>query len=126
MIGTTGSCSPLMDRISQLAAAWTVKHPHLKSRIERAVGLVGKVRHIEGNIYAVQGSKDEYTVSIDPDHGSSICMCEDSRRGHKCKHRLAVALVYASTHESEPKPTMTDKQVEMLFDRASRNRSRKG
>ncbi len=111
-----------MDRsIHDLARTWTLKHPELKSRIERAVQLVlgGKVRHIEGSIYAVHGTGDEYTVSIDPDHGSSICMCEDSRRGHKCKHRLAVALVWALTPH-EPEPPKDPKQLEMAFARVRR------
>lgn len=81
--------------IQQIAAKWAAKHPHLKSRIERAVALTGGVKSQCEGVYVVEGSNGaEYIVSVDFDKGMSTCTCEDHRRGQHCKHRIAVALVH--------------------------------
>lgn len=84
----------MASRLHQIAFNWALKHPHLKSRIERAVALVGGVKSQCEGVYVVEGSKGvEYIVAVDFEKGTSICTCTDHKKGNHCKHRLAVALV---------------------------------
>lgn len=81
--------------VQELANKWASRYPKLESRLMRAVALVDRVSYIGEGTYQVEGSGEAiYYVSVDLAKGSSMCTCEDSRRGNKCKHRLAVALVH--------------------------------
>lgn len=81
------------DDLQKLALAWAEKHPHLLTRLLRAVWLVGGVKGQCEGVYVVRGSKGaEYIVVVDHDKGTSLCTCKDHQRGNHCKHRLATAL----------------------------------
>ena len=60
----------------------------------KALALVGGCHSQGEGTWVVEGGGGEYVVYVDPQRRRSTCTCEDSRRGHHCKHRLAVALVY--------------------------------
>lgn len=88
------------EQMKRLAGIWAIQFPALQERLERALALVGGVRLVseEGSarsVFVVEGVGDDYLVTVD--HGARVsrCTCEDSRRGNKCKHRLACALVFA-------------------------------
>lgn len=87
-----------MDRqvIERLAATWKLLHPDLASRIDRATGLTEKVKPIGDLTWEVVGVSSIYYVYADPDTHASTCTCPDSQSGHRCKHRIAVALVWKS------------------------------
>jgi hypothetical protein len=86
-----------MDRkraLDKLAVTWSLTHPCLASRISRAKGLVDQVKPIGDLTWEVPGETDTYYVYANPATKTSTCTCPDSRSGHKCKHRLAVALAW--------------------------------
>lgn len=85
----------------QYVSAWSVRHPELQVRLEKALALTGGVRLIAPSIYRVQGQGDDYLVRVDHQRGSSTCTCMDSRKGHHCKHRLATALVVVLEREGD-------------------------
>lgn len=87
------------ERMRELAAIWSVQHPELQERLQKALALVGGVRAQGEGVYVVEGVGNEYVVSVDLPRRRSSCTCEDSRRGHHCKHRLAVALLYKVEEE---------------------------
>ena len=88
------------QRIRSLATQWAERHPELATRLEKAVALTGGVKSQGEGVYVVEGVGDVYIVWADPQGKRSTCNCEDSRRGHHCKHRLAVALVFKAETES--------------------------
>ena len=86
-----------MDRkraLEHLVGVWSLTHPCLASRIARAKGLVDRVKPIGDLTWEVTGESDTYYVYADPATRTSTCTCPDSKSGHKCKHRLAVGLVW--------------------------------
>jgi hypothetical protein len=56
-------------------------------RLARAVHLDAEPTGY-GHVYQVQSGERQYTVNLERDE----CTCEDSQRGHYCKHRIAGAL----------------------------------
>ena len=82
------------QNIERIAATWKLRHPGLASRIDRAKGLVGKVKPIGDLTWEVIGDTSVYYVYANPEDHSSTCTCPDSKSGHRCKHRIAVALVW--------------------------------
>jgi len=86
---------PRFQRALDLVARWAAKRPSLKNRLERAVFIVEHVRPtLDPNLYEVQSATSfrKYLVKVDRHARRSTCSCPDSRKGHHCKHRLAVAL----------------------------------
>jgi hypothetical protein len=96
-----------MDRqvIERIASTWKLRHPDLTSRLVRATGLVDKVKPIGDLTWEVIGVTATYYVYANPEDHTSTCTCRDSRSGHRCKHRLAVALVWMSGRVSDPVKT---------------------
>lgn len=80
--------------IERLAATWKLRYPGLASRIDRAKVLVEKVKPIGDLTWEVVGVSSIYYVYANPGTHTSTCTCPDSKSGHRCKHRLAVALVW--------------------------------
>ena len=69
----------------------------LAGRLERAMALVGGVSSQGEGVWVVEGSNVDYIVWADPVTRSSTCTCADFlQRGAKCKHILAVALVFVT------------------------------
>ena len=64
------------------------------ARIDRAMGLVDRVKPIGDLTWEVLGETATYYVYANPATRTSNCTCPDSQSGHKCKHRIAVALVW--------------------------------
>lgn len=82
--------------IQTIANLWKVRYPHLADRIDRAVALTGGVKSQGEGVHVVEGSHGaEYIVWADPETHKSTCTCPDFEKGHKCKHILAVALLWA-------------------------------
>lgn len=77
--------------VNTLVQKWSTKHPELASRLERAMALTGSVHSQGEGTFVVEGATGDYIVGIE--HGRSTCTCQDFKRGHHCKHRLACALV---------------------------------
>ncbi len=84
------SLSPV-QYMNLLVQKWSQAHPELASRLDRAMALTGNVHSQGEGTFVVEGRTGEYIVGVEA--GRSTCTCPDSLRGHKCKHRLAVALV---------------------------------
>jgi hypothetical protein len=85
----------------KLASKWIIKYPYLKERIQKALALITNVKAQGEGVYVVIGdSGRDYIVWADPSSGQSTCTCEDSIRGNHCKHRLAAALIHASSKKS--------------------------
>jgi hypothetical protein len=85
----------LKDILERKARAWAFIHPDLRSRCMKAPSLVSKVSYIGEGTYEVLGSKGQaYFVGFDRRRRTSTCTCIDSQRGHHCKHRIAVALLW--------------------------------
>lgn len=87
---------PTAAAIFATARRWASKHPDLSERLDRAVALVDNVRPTSPDVYSVEGSEGHgYVVRV---RGTeSTCTCQDfARRGIRCKHRLAVALMVAA------------------------------
>lgn len=85
-----------MVSIENLAARWSLAHPELAPRLERAVGLVGGVvRGRFPHVFFVGGSEGaSYIVRVNRRARTSTCTCPDHKnRGGRCKHILAAALV---------------------------------
>lgn len=60
------------------------------------------VLYIGEDTWQVRGSSGTtYYVGVDLRRRTSTCTCPDSRQGNKCKHRLAVALVWTLGRQSE-------------------------
>ena len=87
--------------MQQLALLWGVRYPRLRSRLERAVALTGGVTPRGEGVWEVESTEGRvYEVQADPVRRESACTCIDFRRGGgRCKHQLAVALVWASRGE---------------------------
>lgn len=74
---------------------WTERHPKLKSRLEKAVFMLGHVETtLHPDTYKVhsENGKKVYVVRVNRRARTSTCSCPDSGKGNHCKHRLVVAL----------------------------------
>jgi hypothetical protein len=89
-------------RVQELAARWALKSPELASRIARALPLTQGVTMLTAGFWAVNNGGDVCLVNM------ASCECKDAQSGHKCKHVLAVALVFAS---QEPKPRCMRRKI---------------
>ncbi len=87
-----------------LAKKWVAKSPELGPRMERALALTGGVEEVSPSTFTVEGEGGTYTVMINRSTKVSTCDCPDSRRGNKCKHRLACALVEAAKKKDDTAP----------------------
>lgn len=83
--------------ILSIARKWIVKHPGLRSRIERAVALVQNVRATSRPGHWVVEGSDGHEWHVEVKGHWSACNCPDSRNGHHCKHRIAVALAVVAS-----------------------------
>ena len=86
---------PRFQKTLALVVRWAAKHPELKDRLERAAFIVENVQRTpDPDLYVVKSATSfrEYLVKVNRWNRSSTCSCPDSRKGHHCKHRLAVAL----------------------------------
>jgi len=89
--------TPAAQNVNLLAARWTARHPELRGRMERAIGLVGAVTPGRmSHVFFVASATEEgtsYIVRVNRRERSSTCTCPDhQQRGGRCKHILAAAL----------------------------------
>jgi ribosomal 50S subunit-recycling heat shock protein len=74
-----------------------------RADLARELAASGKIR-VDGDSILVSssdGNKREYAVRLID--GRVVCNCEDSRRGHECKHARAAALWVAQQAEEMSK-----------------------
>ncbi len=85
-----------MATVHELVRARSARHPEPRTRLAPAKALTGGVTKRDGGLWSVESTGGRvYLVQADPVRRESSCTCEDYRRtGGRCKHQLAVALVY--------------------------------
>lgn len=84
------------NRIMEIANLWREKNPDLGKRLYKAIALTGNIEQAQSDkrTFYVESEKETYIVRVDPAGKNSSCTCPDNQRGNKCKHVLAVGLVY--------------------------------
>lgn len=83
--------------IEEQAERWARRYPDSRTRLEKAVNLVDKCQYIGESTWEVLGSSGKsYFVGVDLVRKISTCTCPDSMNGHRCKHRLAVAILWVT------------------------------
>jgi len=87
-----------------LADAWGAKNPKWKERLNKALAFTGDIEPQGNGVYNVPSEKQTYVVKVTGN--TSTCTCEDFRRGNKCKHVLACALLVTAEKRDANLPAL--------------------